>query len=69
MSQNEMILDHLTKIGSITSMQALAKFDCFRLGARIHNLRSFGHDILTIQVNNGHKRFAKYMLKRDKNFS
>lgn len=61
-SQNKQILNHLESGKSITPMDALNLFGCFRLGARIHDLKSEGYDIKTeIKVVNG-KRFAEYSL-------
>jgi len=39
------ILDHLTHRGPITAMDALNHYGCFRLAARIKDLRNEGHDI------------------------
>lgn len=61
-SQAHRILNHLKK-RSITSIQALEKFDCFRLAARIADLRASGHKINTEIVKQGGKRFAKYTLE------
>ena len=44
-SQNHLILDWLKKGNTITPIQALNMFGCFRLGARIFNLRRLGHKI------------------------
>ena len=55
---------HLLKSGgSITPIQALKWYGCFRLGARIHNLRAEGMDIETERVTEGRKTFARYSLK------
>lgn len=63
-SQNEAILKHLECKGSITPLEALNLFGCFRLGARIFDLREAGYNIKTeIIINNG-KRFAKYILNK-----
>ena len=48
MSVNEKILKYLQKGKSITPMEALEKFGCFRLSARIWELKKEGHDIETI---------------------
>jgi len=61
MSQNISILNHL-KRGPITPIQALQKYQCFRLAARISDLRSQGHTILTETVKSGDKSFARYRL-------
>ena len=64
-SQNKQILNHLESGKTITPIDALNLFGCFRLGARIHDLKSEGHDIKTeIKSVNG-KRFAEYSLDRD----
>ena len=62
-SQCNMIRAHLNEGKSITPMGALTLFNCFRLGARIHNLRTEGMEIETEMVAKGDKRFAKYSLK------
>ena len=45
--QTELILDYINEFGSITQKTAYDLFGCMRLGARIHDLRSVGHDIET----------------------
>jgi len=62
MSQTTAILSHLKK-APITPLQALDKYGCLRLAARIADLRERGHQIETIMVDHGEKRFAKYKLK------
>ena len=61
-TQNEMILEHLQRGLSIAPMEALRKFNCMRLGARIHNLRE-KHPIVTrmIKLPSG-KWVARYRL-------
>lgn len=63
MSQEFDILLHLRDYGSITPLDALRKFGCFRLGARINDLRNQGYEIETIMTTINKKRFAKYVLK------
>jgi hypothetical protein len=46
-SQAEAILNHLKRGKPLTPRQAIEKFDCYRLAARIRDLRGRGHDILT----------------------
>lgn len=41
-SQKQAILERLKQGGSITSMEALRDFGCFRLASRISDLRSEG---------------------------
>jgi hypothetical protein len=44
-SQNQMILDYLKQGKVITPTQALEMFGCFRLAARIYNLKDKGWPI------------------------
>jgi len=46
-SQKKQILEHIEAFGSITPIQALNLFGCFRLSARIWDLRHEGHSIRT----------------------
>lgn len=63
MSQCDDILAHL-KTGPISAMEALSKYGCFRLAARIKDLRAQGYDIEThdLELPNG-KTVAQYTLK------
>jgi hypothetical protein len=56
------ILTHLTNVGSLTPLEALNEYGCFRLAAHIESLRKDGHRIFTEMVNEGGKKFAKYTL-------
>jgi len=47
---------------SITPLQALNKYGCFRLAAAIHKLRKEGMAIETEYVTQNGKTFAKYFL-------
>lgn len=62
-SQADRILEHLEVLETITPMEALREYGCFRLGARIHDLKAKGHVITTeiIEVKDG-KRVARYRL-------
>ena len=62
-SQSARILSHLKSGKSITPIEALTLFDCFRLGARIADLRKEGYEIKTTILNKGVKRFASYSLE------
>ena len=42
MSQNEMIMDYLERNGSITQAEAMNALGCYRLGARIWELKRRG---------------------------
>ena len=63
MNQNTAILKHMRR-KSITPIEALELYGCFRLAARIADLREQGHSIVTSVIHNGNgKRFARYSLK------
>ncbi len=63
MKQNEAILAHLLSGNSITPIEALNLYGCFRLGARVHDLKGMGYEIETeIEHENG-KHFARYSMK------
>ncbi len=66
-SQNAQILLHLQDFGSITPIQALEMYGCFRLGARIYDLRKQGVEIVSKSVEfvtkSGHRgSYASYSL-------
>lgn len=46
-SHTQLIKNHLLNGGSITALEALRDYGCYRLGARISELRSKGMDIKT----------------------
>ena len=60
MTQNEAILEYLKSNGSITPLDALMNMSCFRLGARIYELRAQGHEIRTDLENSNGKIYARY---------
>ena len=62
MTQNQQIKSYLEKGKSITPIQALNKFGCFRLAARISDLRNDGLNIATKIVTKDGKTFASYWL-------
>ena len=45
MTQCERVLQYMQDFGSINPMQALGDLGCYRLGARIYDLRQDGHPI------------------------
>lgn len=45
MTQNDMILEHLRRHGSISPREALNEYGCMRLGARIWDLKRQGYSI------------------------
>lgn len=63
-TQNKQILAHLKRGTSITAMGALRLYGCFRLAARIHDLRADGNDIVTIkEPTDDGKYIARYKLQ------
>lgn len=62
-SQNELIRKRLESGKSITPLQALKLYGCFRLGARIWDLKNKqGLKIKTDLVTKNNKTFAEYKL-------
>ena len=61
MTQNKTILQHLEQ-SPLTPLDALMKYGCFRLSARILELRKKGYDIKTENITKGGKTFAEYSL-------
>lgn len=62
-SQESAILSYLRAGKSLTPIDALNLFKCFRLGARIYGLKKAGYQIETEMIQKGNKRFASYKLK------
>lgn len=62
MSQSTQILDML-KRGPVTALDALQQAGCFRLAARIAELRQAGHHIETETIEVNGKHIAQYKLK------
>ena len=58
MSQNQKVLQHLEKWGSITARDAYECYGIMRLGARIDNLRHMGHKINS-QLEYGENRYGE----------
>lgn len=61
-SQKNKIRQHLESGKSITPIDALNLFGCFRLATRIYELKEEGLPIKTKMVSNGDKYFASYSL-------
>lgn len=65
MTQNQRVLEYLRKNGRISQRDAV-QFGCYRLSARIHNLRRMGYHIITTnkgfsgEYGSGH--YAEYTL-------
>ena len=68
MSQNEMILEYMERNGSITQAEAMNALGCFRLGARIWELRRRGVKIKRVMEDGlnrfgGRIRYARYSME------
>ena len=65
MTQVDQIRRHMEEHGSITSITALERYGCFRLAARIYDLRGMGHEIdaQRWKTRSG-KTVARYWLKK-----
>ena len=48
MSQKQQILAHFRRNQTLTALEALKKYGCLRLAARVYELRSEGHNIAAI---------------------
>lgn len=62
-SQESRIIDYLATGKALTPIMALRRFGCFRLGARIYDLKRDGHRIDSRRVTRNGKTFAEYRLK------
>ena len=64
MTQTEAILSHLQSGKPITPIEALESFGCFRLGARIHDLKKDGYPIKAEIVTDQRtgKHYARYSM-------
>jgi hypothetical protein len=63
-SQNDRILCYLATGKPLTPLVALQRFGCFRLGARIWELKQQRHPIKSRLVKRGGARVAEYRLVR-----
>ena len=61
-TQAKVILDHLLTGRPITALDALNQYGCFRLAARIHELRK-DHEIEEVMVERNGKRYASYYMR------
>jgi hypothetical protein len=62
-TQNEQLRAALLAGRSLTPMDALRDFGCFRLAARVADLRREGLPIECVSETKNGKRFARYYLK------
>jgi hypothetical protein len=69
-TQKDLILSYLQQGFTLTPLQALHQFGCFRLSAVIFNLRAEGYSIESKLVrNSNNKKFAQYkLIKTDELF-
>jgi len=62
-TQSALILRHLSQGWSLTPLEALREYECFRLAARVFDLREAGHDIhMALTTNTAGKRVGVYTL-------
>jgi hypothetical protein len=66
MTQTEWVLSRLKRKKKLTAMDALNGCGCFRLAARINDLRRQGHNITTESVSQNGKVYARYRLATKK---
>lgn len=62
-SQTEKILQYLLKGNAITALEALDKFQCMRLGARIADIKERGYKVWSkFVVTTSKKRVKSYII-------
>jgi hypothetical protein len=62
MSQNAAILDALKKGDALTDLDALSRFGCRRLAARVADLKARGYPVKSRLVRRGESRVAEYSM-------
>jgi hypothetical protein len=62
MTQTQQIREHLLKHNAITPLEALNQYGCFRLAARIKELRNSGFSVHSTIVENNGKRYCRYVM-------
>lgn len=65
MTQKEMILDYMRQTGGITAAEAMKEIGCYRLAARIADIRADGIDVKAEPVRSRNRwgksvRFVRY---------
>ncbi len=63
-SQTQSILKHMQEVGSITPLEALNKYGCFRLASRINDIKNLGHEVQGKMITNGVKRYKEYWIEK-----
>jgi hypothetical protein len=70
MTQMHDVLAALKQGRSLTPLEALREFGCFRLGARVHELREAGwpihRELVHVEGEHGPARVARYSLPQDR---
>ena len=61
-SQERAILSYLKRGKSLTPLEAFNRFGCFRLSARIYDMRQAGYTINKLTKKVGKKHVAEYRL-------
>lgn len=64
MTQTDQIRRHLETGAELTALEALDRFGCLRLAARIKDLRRDGLSIESLPGEGNGKRFARYRLSK-----
>lgn len=64
-TQCKQILAYIDLHGSITPLEALEYCGCFRLSARIKDLRDDGYSIVTVREKKNGKSYARYFLEEE----
>ncbi len=67
-TQSERILEHLQSGGTLSQREAAIYLDCYRLAARIHDLRLKGHKIkntMTHSPKDSMVLYAVYSMDQD----
>ena len=64
MSQTNDIKKHLLNGNTLTAIEALDLFGCFRLAARILDLKDKGLNIKSLTHYNGNKRYSVYYIEQ-----
>lgn len=67
LNQNTLVLKYIKEHGSITNVQAVMHLNCYRLSARISDLRNMGYNIKTTYERNasGDGNHARYTLEEN----
>ena len=61
-TQEARIFDYLIEGNTLTPLEALEKFGCLRLGARIFDLRKKGFNVQMRLVRNDNQNFAQHFI-------